>query len=442
MSIILRKFFILLLIISVSITTITCKFFETKSNKTSFKEQLVELFPTAVIDSIASSDHFTETYRVILKQNIDPHNASQGTFEHYMYISHANINNPTILITDGYSSKNRTTELSKILWGNQVIVEYRMYGNSRPDKIPWQHLTNDNAIEDYHLIVNKLKTIYKGKWLSSGISKGGETTLIYKSKYPNDIDVAVPYVAPLIDGLEDERTDSLINSVGGKECREKIRVFQRTVLNNREEVLTAMRNFAVENKRKFTEVPFEEALEYAVLEFPFSFWQWGGECEAIPIENATAQELFDYLQQVSGFSMYHDEGYVRYLPSFYQHMQELGYYGFNLEPVQDLLRVVKNSSNERFAPKQIKVKYNPEYIKTVREYVETRGNNILYIYGEYDPWGACAPKPNSDVDALKMILKGGHHGTRIKDFSYEDQQKIYSKLEKWLGSETQIYPLQ
>ena len=34
----------------------------------------------------------------------------------------------------------------------------------------------------------------------------------FKSKYPNDVDVAVPYVAPLINGLEDPRTNDLINS--------------------------------------------------------------------------------------------------------------------------------------------------------------------------------------------------------------------------------------
>ena len=40
-----------------------------------------------------------------------------------------------------------------------------------------------------------------------------------------------------------------------------------------------------------------------------------------------------------------------------------------------------------------------------------------------------------------MVLKGGHHGTRIKDFSKKDQQKIYDKLGKWLGDEIEIYPL-
>ena len=52
--------------------------------------------------------------------------------------------------------------------------------------------------------------------MSTGISKDGETDLIYKSKYPNDVDVA-----PLIDGQEDERTETHINTLGREACREK-----------------------------------------------------------------------------------------------------------------------------------------------------------------------------------------------------------------------------
>ncbi len=41
-----------------------------------------------------------------------------------------------------------------------------------------------------------------------------------------------------------------------------------------------------------------------------------------------------------------------------------------------------------------------------------------------------------------MILKGGSHKTRIKDFSKEDQQKIYNQLQKWLGDHpVEIFPV-
>lgn len=430
------------LLFCISLISVSCKTEIKDTASKDLKEQLQTLFPKATIDSIATKDHFTKAYKIVLDQYLNLNNPAEGTFKHYMYISHSDFKKPTVIVTDGYSSYNRTTELSNIFKGNQVIVEYRMYGKSRPDSIPWKYLTNDNAIEDYHSIVTKLKSLYKGKWISSGISKGGETTLIYKSKYPNDVDVAIPYVAPLINGTEDPRTTNHINSVGSKECRDHIIALQRKVLENRKESIEEFKKIATENDLKFTEVPHEEALEYLVLEFPFSFWQWGGgACDKLPAINASTKEIVRKFHKDVGIGFYSDKGFHTYLPSFYQHLKELGYYGFDFTPVKDLLKVVKNTSNNRFAPKNVDLTYNPNYITKVRDFVENKGDKIIYIYGAYDPWGACAPSPKPEVDALKMVLEKADHSTRIKHFSKEDQDKIYEKLQSWLGEETKIHKL-
>ncbi|AZJ33515.1 hypothetical protein MHM83_09080 [Tenacibaculum sp. Mcav3-52] len=412
------------------------------NNNKSFKSKLQEVFPNAKINTIKTEDHFIESYQVILNQFLDHKHPEEGTFKQYIYISHSDYNNPTILVTDGYASHNRTTELSKIFKGNQVIVEYRMYGKSRPDEIPWKYLTNDNATNDYHFIVEKLKSLYKNKWISTGISKGGETALIYKYNFPNDIDVTVPYVAPLINGTEDIRTNDFINTIKNETCRDRIKTFQRAILHKRSDIIPLLKEYATTNEITFNEVPFNEVLEYAVLEFPFSFWQWGdGKCDKIPENNDDINVLFNFLIKNSDITVYSDWGYNYYLPSFYQHMTELGYYGYDLTPVKDLLQVVTSSSNKRFAPKNIDISYNPNYIKKVRNYVENKGNRILYIYGENDPWYACAPIPKKEVDALKMVLPNANHATRIRHFSDEKQKIMYDKLQAWLGNTITIYPL-
>lgn len=407
-----------------------------------FKEQLQTLFPDAKIDSVKIADHFNGAFELTLQQPLDHNSLKAGTFEHHIYVSHSDYNNPTVLVTEGYDARHKTYELSSLLKGNQVQVEYRFYGKSRPDSIQWNYLTNDAATKDYHAIVTKLKRIYKKKWLSTGISKGGETVMIYKSKYPKDIDIAVPYVAPLINTQQDQRTIDLINSVGNKECRDKIISFQRAVLNNRASITEALKKYAQENNVLFTKIPIDEALEHAVLEFPFSFWQWGSKCEDIPSENASAEVLFEYLKKVAGFYLFSDAGVYNYLPSFYQHMTELGYYGYDFTPVKNLLKFVKTTSLVAFGPQDVDLTYNPDYIKKVRDFVENKGDHILYIYGGNDPWGACAPNPSPEIDALKMVLEGGDHSTRIKDFSKEDQQKIYNKLQSWLGEKVKIYPIE
>ena len=396
------------------------------------KKRLEDLFPNVAITEMKNLEGYSESYQLVLEQPLDHKHPEKGTFKHFIYLSHVDFNSPMVLETEGYAARYVKNEVSKLLHANQVIVEYRFYGKSRPNPVQWEYLTNDQAIADYHAITTKLKELYKGKWISTGISKGGETTLIYKFKFPADVDVAMPYVAPLIDTQEDPRTVTHVKVVGTPECREKITQFQRALLQNRAALLKEIKEYADREKMHFTEVSIDEALEYGTLEFPFSFWQWGGKCEDIPVADSTPKELFDYLNKIVGIGTYNDATYFELLPSYYQHMTELGYYGFDFSPVEDLLKTVKSTSNSRFAPKEVVIKYNPKYIKKVRKYVETKGDKILYIYGGYDTWGACAPTPNPDLDALKMVLPGGSHATRVKNFPKEDQEKIMATLHRWL----------
>lgn len=425
------KKYIVLFILGISL--VSCKTSKDTLANLTFKEKLQVLFPTSEISPIDVTDHFKESYQVILNQPLDHNNPEAGTFKHYMYVSHFKNDAPTVLITEGYNARPRTYELSTLLDANQVMVEYRFYGKSRPNPIPWKYLKNDQAIEDYHSIITKLKLLYSGKFISTGISKGGETVLIYKSKYPDDVDVAVPYVAPLINTQEDPKTTRHLYTVGDADCRLKVTNFQRLLLVHREVLIKEINEYANDKKMSFTEVSVEEALEYGALEFSFSFWQWGGKCEEIPSNDASPKELFDYLNKIVGISFYNDQTFYDLLPSYYQHMVELGYYGFDFEPVKDLLKVVKSTSNDRFAPYNIDITYNSQYIKKVRDYVENKGDKIAYIYGEYDTWGACRPHPKDHVDALMMVLPKGAHGTRIKHFPEEDQKKILAKINTWLA---------
>ena len=97
-----------------------------------------------------------------------------------------------------------------------------------------------------------------------------------------------------------------------------------------------------------------------------------------------------------------------------------------------MLQVVKSSSNDRFAPKGVEIKYHPAYIKKVRKYVENKGDKILYVYGGYDTWFSCAPTPSPKLDALKMVLPTGSHSTRVKDFPENDKKRIMETLARWL----------
>ncbi len=92
-----------------------------------------------------------------------------------------------------------------MLDANFVSVEHRFFGPSTPQEKDWDFLTIQQAAGDYHHVRTLLGAIYKDQWISTGISKGGETATYYRFFYPDDVVVTVPYVAPFPIGLKDQR---------------------------------------------------------------------------------------------------------------------------------------------------------------------------------------------------------------------------------------------
>jgi len=400
------------------------------AQKQAIEQLLKKRLPGAKIERIETRDHYSDVFRILLKQPIDHNNPSVGEFEQLLYLSHTDYKRPMVMVTEGYSANDRTTEVAKILRANQVVVEYRYAGISRPANNDWKYLNSDQANEDLHRIRRLLRKVYRKDWVSTGISKGGTTALVYKSKYPKDVCVSIPYVAPLAFAQEDKRTDVHQETVGTAECRQKISDFQRLALEHREEIIPMIDTFASNNSHQFS-IGTDAAFEYAVLEYPFSFWQWGASCEEIPGAEASQQEIYNYLNSIVGWSFYSDAVAAYFLPSFYQFITELGYYGFPKDHVADLLVTVKEPTNVIFAPQDADLTFRP-YLKPVHDWLMKKGDRILYIYGGIDTWTACGVVPSPETDALRMVKEGGDHRTRISSFSKEDQQKMYDQLKKWL----------
>jgi len=383
--------------------------------------------------------HFTQAYHLTLEQPLDHFDPLKGTFKQHMYLSHADNDAPFLMETCGYEAHDFTKEISKMTKGNQLVIEYRYFGNSKPDSIDWQYLRNKQAVEDYHHINTTFKTIYSGKWISSGVSKGGANCITYRSQYPNDVTVTVPYVAPIALKREDERTTNHINTIGESWCRDSTYAFQRMLLERRDEIIPLLESYAKEKGQTYS-IGYETALEYAAYEYTFSFWQWYGKCDDIPGINPNAQDIFDHVNNTVGWSFYSDKTIERLYASYYQHMVELGYYGFQKKHIYDLIEKVKQPDNLFFVADAKDIpEYNGDYMQNVWNYATNKGNNFIYIYGEYDTWTACAITPSPKLNSLKMVKKGATHSVRIKDFSADDKNNIYTALEDWLG--TTIEPL-
>ena len=89
-------------------------------------------------------------------------------------------------------------EIANRYRANYISIEHRYYAFSAPPQC-WTNLDDlraEEAAEDFHNLVVALKKVLKGKWVMSGVSKGGITTLLQHTFHPEDMDIYVPYSAP------------------------------------------------------------------------------------------------------------------------------------------------------------------------------------------------------------------------------------------------------
>ena len=401
----------------------------------SLSERL-ETLPDAEIILIEPDTLFKSAYEIHIAQPLDHKDPNGETFYQRIYISHIDSTRPVVFVTEGYDADyNYTTELSRLLNCNQIVVEHRYFGESVPDSMNWQYLTIEQAANDHHRIIQLFKKVYKGKWISSGISKGGQTTMYHRYYFPKDVDVSIPYVAPLNFSVEDTRVYDFLRSVGTEKCRQKIYDFQELILK-RKNTYFPMFLERSKNKSYTYRIGEEQAFEYSVLEYSFAFWQYGRwDCWEIPDSSWTNEEIFDHFSNVSDFKYFSDQGIKKLEPFFYQAMTEIGFYGYDFSEFNGLLTAVKNPLFTFSAPENVELVYNDQIIFEVNDYIQNEGNNFIFIYGETDTWSSTAVQLTGKTNALKMVKKGGSHATRIRNMSDEEKELVLSTLEEMLGIE-------
>ncbi len=402
-------------------------------------QELLFTLPDVIFEEISTPLGYEAAYELKIKQPIDHENPDKGYFYQRAYLSHKGFERPTVMVTQGYSSsRNKVGEVAELLTANQIDIEHRFFGESIPDSMDYQYLTLEQATADLHHINEIFKLIYSGKWISTGISKGGQTTIFYRYFYPNDVNVSIPYVAPLNLSLEDNRIYTFLDSVGSDECRNKIKAIQKRLLTDREAVLPLLKWYTYGAQLRFNYLTFEEAFEYAVLEYSFSFWQWGSDCDKIPEADAPIEEVLYHFVTVSGLDFFADASMKAYASHYYQAGAQMGYYGYNIEPFKNLLKVLPTTQNPSavFMPNKMVVPFNNEVPRKALSWLKNKGDQMVYINGNADTWSATAIRPSKNVDALYFFLAGQDHaGARIKNMTITERAELVNALERWLELE-------
>lgn len=385
------------------------------------------------IDAIQDVSIGKATIEMTFTQPIDHEDPGAGTFDQRVVLIHKGFDKPLVFWIEGYALGGRgEQEITRLLDANQLMVEHRYFGQSRPDPLDWRYLTIEQAAADHHRIVQAFDPIYTGKWINSGISKGGQTTMYHRRFYPEDVDASVCYVAPLNFSDEEPRFGPFFETVGDESRRSEILRFQRLALEKKDELLPLFMEFS--EKKGFTyEIGVEAAFEYCVLEYSFSYWQFNkGVRSEIPGDSAGIEEIFAHFVDAVNPYYFSDRGISDLTPFFHQALTQIGYYDYDTSNFDGLLTAVTDPTYRFCAPEGTTPVFDPEAMQDIHQWITTQGNNMIFIYGEVDPWSASAVRLSGQTNALKMVKEGGDHSTRIRDFGDEEKGQILDTLQEWL----------
>lgn len=384
------------------------------------------------------TSEFSEKYVTYFTQPLDHRHPEKGSFRQRVIVSHVGFDRPTVIVTEGYGAayalrSQYREELSKLLNANMIFVEYRYFLESTPEPKDWQYLTAENSADDLHAITTAFKNIYPGKWIATGISKGGQTTLLYRTFYPDDVDISVPYVAPLCYGVEDGRHEPFLHKVSTPENRKIIEDFQLEALKRKATLLPRFEKYCTEKNYSFR-APIEEIYDYSVLEYSFALWQWGTPISSIPATTASDDEIFSHLLAIS------EPGYFTAdspnASFFVQAARELGYYGYDVQPFKQYLSIQSSEGylHRLMLPEELKdMPFDKTLSKKITKFLKKQDPKMIFIYGQNDPWTAAGVTWLKNKKNIHVFIQpNGSHLARISTLPEAEKAEVMELINEWL----------
>lgn len=376
------------------------------------------------------------------RQPVDHADPSSPTFLQEVSLLAKDTTSPLIVHTSGYWDyyTDHEVELTVLLSANQISIEHRYFASSRPANPDWTKLTIEQMADDEHVIVSELRTVFTGKAISTGGSKGGMTAIFYRRFFPDDVDGTVPYVAPISFAAPDLRYPPFIDTVGTDACRQAVRDLATEMLMNRraamEQHTTAQ---ATANNYTYTRVLIGPAVETAIDSFEWSFWQYFGitECPNLPATTASDDTLFTYLDKISPVSESDDSETGLFDAYYYQAYFQLGYPDGGAAYLKPYL-MYTDADYANSLPTAQPMYDGGAAMHDIDNFVEQMGDRFVFVYGQWDPWTAGKFTLGNAQDSLELIQAQGTHNSHLTRLADADRAAAFAKLAAWTGVTPQI----
>lgn len=484
-----KKFFVALLLV------MACAGF---SEAVTFRDELLRLEGVVSVDVITQSPDasgdvpFKEKYIAWFEHPIDWNNTNGIKFLQRVEIGYQGMDNVNVVNVGGYELRDKyfplddRPELVKMYNANLINIEYRYYGESMPaglsDDVPamWEHLTNKNAVTDFHNIMETLRGILSGTWVFTGASKGGYTTNIFSYYYPNDADVYVPYVAPLCEGTEDPRLPEAVYTVIGNErygavqakayrdlmmkyivemIRERHYIQPRYYKLISDDIPIGSEDLYVSPDAMPSEDIYYEA---ELIDLPVGVWQYDKDFASfdavlrMPKDTSHDKELYlrsmlellranDGESDMGGNNVNKATGVDVSYAYQVQVMKENGAYAKMFKYFREA--VEKEGLTLKFkdedapgydARNQIKphllatLSYDRTLNDNIRAWSHTTQSNVMMIYGTSDPWYFMRMPDVTDNPNVHIFTVQYGHGAKISMLASNDKAAATALLDSWL----------
>ena len=376
-------------------------------------------------------------YVLHFRQPVDHADPSGPTFLQEASLLSRDVTAPLVVWTTGYWDYEHDVvkEPTRLLQANQVSIEHRFFGTSRPDPADWSKLTIEQMADDEHAIVSALRTIYTGRAIASGGSKGGMTAVYFRRFFPGDVDGTLPYVAPLSFGAPDARYATSIANVGPADCHQAIRdlaieliTHRRAAMEQRAQAQAQAMGYA------YTRIALGPAVESAIESLEWSFWQYWGvaACDSVPATTASDDTVFDFLDTISPVHDSDDDTTAQFEAYYYQAYAQLGY----PDDGTDYLKPYYLYGAADFAgalPGAQPTYDGGAAMHDVDGFVEEDASRMLFVYGQWDPWSGGKFALWGTGDSLELVEGQGTHYSDLGHLAPADQAAAFAKLEAWTG---------
>ncbi len=388
-------------------------------------------------DTDAEGRFFELRYQV----PIDHDDPGAGTFGIMMTLIHRSTDAPMVLFTTGYHNYfyDSEVELSRLVGGNQLSLEKRFTGASVPDAA-WTKLNAAQVAADGHAVTQALRSVYEAPWLRTGGSLGGEDAVYHHYFYPEDFAGVVSYVAPFVLGLADTRFVDHFATAVDQACQGRMEQLQVRMLSKEREGLVAALGEQLYPEEITRVGSHDRALQTLVLELPWNVWQSYGAsaCAALPEaddpEVGTA-ELLSILDTYVGIYAVTDLRFETFDAYAYQAFTQLGRPAVPLAHLEGYVDPDYIDLETGAPPPGVPLPFDAEFLPAIHSWVATEATDIIFIYGDLDPWSAGKIDAADNPGVVSYHNPNGLHATRMTQLSGDERAAIEAEIGEWLGDD-------